>query len=146
MVVRRFVPKGKPMIDHHAALIYTMVLVSAADTDMTDAELQIIGDVVNHLPVFRDYDRKRLTQDLRACAQLLGRDDGLEQSLKAIKTALPQKLRETAYAIACDVAAADGETSQEVLRLIEILRYRFGIDRLIAAAIERGARARFTVV
>lgn len=134
------------MIDHHAALIYTMVLVSAADTDMTDAELQIIGDVVNHLPVFRDYDRKRLTKDLKECAQLLGRDDGLEQSLKAIKTALPPKLRETGYAIACDVAAADGETSQEVLRLIEILRHRFGIDRLIAAAIERGARARFTTI
>ena len=134
------------MIDHHAALIYTMVLVSAADTDMTDAELQIIGDVVNHLPVFRDYDRKRLTKDLKECAQLLGRDDGLEQTLKAIKTALPQKLRETAYAIACDVAGADGETSQEVLRLIEILRHRFGIDRLIAAAIERGARARFTTL
>ena len=134
------------MSDHHAALIYTMVLVSAADTDMTDAELQIIGDVVNHLPVFRDYDRKRLTKDLKECAQLLGRDDGLEQSLKSIKTALPQKLRETAYAIACDVAAADGETSQEVLRLLEILRHRFGIDRLVAVAIERGARARFTTV
>ena len=134
------------MIDHHAALIYTTVLVSAADTDMTDAELQIIGDVVNHLPVFRDYDRKRLTKDLKECAQLLGRDDGLEQTLKAIKTALPQKLRETAYAIACDVAAADGETSQEVLRLLEILRHRFGIDRLVAVAIERGAKARFTTV
>jgi tellurite resistance protein len=143
---RRLLAKGQPMIDHHAALIYTMVLVSAADTGMTDAELQIIGDIVNHLPVFRDYDRKRLTRDLKECAQLLGRDDGLEQTLKAIKTALPQKLRETAYAIACDVAAADGETSQEVLRLIEILRHRFGIDRLIAAALERGARARFTSV
>lgn len=131
------------MIDHHAAIIYTMVLVSAADTDMTDAELQIIGDIVNHLPVFRDYDRKRLTKDLRECAQLLGKDDGLEVVLKAIKGAVPQKLRETAYVVACDVAAADGEASQEELRLLEILRHRLGIDRLIAAAIERCARARF---
>ncbi len=131
------------MIDHHAAIIYTMVLVSAADIDMTDAELQIIGDIVNHLPVFRDYDRKRLTKDLKECAQLLGKDDGLEAVLKAIKGALPQKLRETAYVVACDVAAADGEASQEELRLLEILRHRLGMDRLIAAAIERGARARF---
>ncbi|HEX7970266.1 MAG TPA: tellurite resistance TerB family protein [Stellaceae bacterium] len=131
------------MIDHHAAIIYTMVLVSAADTDMTDAELQIIGDIVNHLPVFRDYDRKRLTKDLRECAQLLSKEDGLEAALKAIKGAMPQKLRETAYAVACDVAAADGEASQEELRLLEILRHRLGIDGLIGAAIERGARARF---
>ncbi|HJT08069.1 MAG TPA: tellurite resistance TerB family protein [Stellaceae bacterium] len=134
------------MIDHQAALIYTMVLASAADTDMTDAELQIIGDIVNHLPVFRDYDRKRLTKDLKECAQLLGKDDGLDVVLKAVKRALPQRLRETAYALACDVAAADGEASQEELRLLEILRDRFGVDRLIAAGIERGARARFAAM
>jgi tellurite resistance protein len=131
------------MIDHHAALIRTMVLVSAADTDMTDAELQIIGDIVNHWPVFRSYDRKRLTRDLKDCAQLLGKDDGLEQALKCIKDALPPKLRETAYAVACDIAAADGEASQEELRLLEILRHRLGIDHLVAVAIERGTRARF---
>ena len=131
------------MIDHHAALIYTMVLVSAADTDMTDAELHIIGDIVNHLPVFADYERKRLTQDLKACATVLGKETGLEEVLRAIRTALPAKLRETAYAIACDVAAADGEASQEELRLLEMLRHRLGIDRLVAAGLERGARARF---
>jgi tellurite resistance protein len=132
------------MIDHHGALIYTMVLVSAADVDMTDNELHIIGDIVNHLPVFADYERKRLTEDLKACAELMGGEHGLEEALKAIKTALPGKLRETAYALACDVAAADGEASQEELRLLELLRHRLGIDPLIAAGIERGARARFT--
>jgi tellurite resistance protein len=134
------------MIDHHAALLYTMMLVSASDTDMTDTELQIIGDIVNHLPVFRDYDRKRFTKDLKECAQLLAKEDGLEQALKGIKTGLPQKLRETAYAVACDVAAADGEASQEELRVLELLRHRLGIDRLIAAGIERGARARFATI
>ena len=132
------------MIDHQAALIYIMVLVSAADSDMTDAEFRIIGDIVNHLPVFAGYDRKRLTQDLKACAGLLGREAGLEEALKAIKTALPAKLRETAYAIACDVAAAGGEASPEAMRLLELLRHRLGIDRLVGAGIERGARARFT--
>ncbi|HWI27177.1 MAG TPA: tellurite resistance TerB family protein [Stellaceae bacterium] len=133
------------MIDAHSALIYTMMLVSAADTDMTDAELQIIGDIVNHLPVFREYEQKRFTKDLKECAQLLGKEDGLEQALKGIRSGLPQKLRETAYALACDVAAADGEASQEELRVLELLRHRLGIDRLIAAGIERGARARFAV-
>ena len=131
------------MLDQHAALICTMMLVSAADSDMTDAERQVIGDVVNHLPVFRAYEQKRFTKDLKECAQLLGKSDGLEQALKAIKDALPPKLRETAYAVACDVAAADGEASQEELRVLELLRHRLGIDRLVAAAIERAARARF---
>lgn len=132
------------MIDPQAALIYIMVMVAAADNNMADAEMQIIGDIVNHLPVFADYDQKRLTKDLKDCAAMLGRDAGLEEALKTVKGAVPAKLRETAYAVACDVAAASGEVSQETLRLLELLRHRLTVDRLLAAAIERGARARFT--
>jgi tellurite resistance protein len=132
------------MIDTHAALIYIMVMVAAADNNMADSELRMIGDIVNHLPVFADYDKKRVTKDLKDCAFLLGRDTGLEEALKTVKAAVPAKLRETAYAVACDVAASSGELSQETLRLLELLRHRLAVDRLLAAAIERGARARFT--
>jgi tellurite resistance protein len=131
------------MLDHHRALIYTMVIVSAADSDMPDAELRIIGDIVEDLPVFRDFDRGELSPVLNDCTDLIGREDGLEETLKAIKAALPAKLRETAYAIACDLVAADGEATQEELRVLELIRHRLNIDRLIAAAIERAARARF---
>ncbi|WP_282604262.1 tellurite resistance TerB family protein [Pelagibius sp. Alg239-R121] len=131
------------MIDHHAALIYTMVLVSAADREMTDSELLTIGDVVKHLPVFQDYEEGKLLETSRDCAVLLNNDDGLERVLNVILAGLPEKLRETAYALACDVAASDGEVSQEELRLLELLRHRLQVGRLPAAAIERGARARF---
>lgn len=131
------------MIDSQAALIYIMVMVAAADNEMADSELQIIGDIVNHLPAFADYDKRRLTKDLKDCATMLGRDAGLEEALRTVKAAVPARLRETAYALACDVAAAGGELSQETLRLLELLRHRLALDRLLAAAIERGARARF---
>ncbi|MGB8276262.1 MAG: 2-dehydro-3-deoxyphosphooctonate aldolase, partial [Alphaproteobacteria bacterium] len=49
---------------------------------------------------------------------------------------------ETAYAVACDVAASDLHIPDETLRLLEMIRYELNIDRLAAAAIERGARAR----
>ena len=130
------------MIDHHTALIYTMVLVSASDADMTDAELDTISETVRYLPVFRDFDTDRLTRIAADCTQLLSQSDGLDTALEEIKEALPKKLRETAYAVACDVAAADGYTTQEELRLLELLREVLKIDRLNAAAIERGARAR----
>jgi tellurite resistance protein len=131
------------MIGHHAALIYTMTLISAADGNMTDAEIGVIGDIVGHLPIFKDYDSKGLSRDLGACTRLLQRDDGMEEAFKEIKTALPKHLRETAYAVACDVAAADPEMSQEEMRMLELIRHRLQIDRLAAAAIERGTRARF---
>lgn len=132
------------MISHHAALIYVMVMVSAADRNMTDAELKTIGEIVNFLPIFRDYDPQILPKSTAACAELLDSDDGLDRALDVIKAALPPRLRETAYALACDVAASDGDPHQEVLRLLEMLRHRLNVDRLAAAAIERGARARFT--
>jgi tellurite resistance protein len=133
-------------ISHHAALIYTMMMVSASDRNMTDAELSSIGDMVLHLPVFEDFDRKRLPKVGADCAKLLDEEDGLEEALSLIKKALPKKLRDTAYALACDVAAADGQTSQEELRLLELIRDRLAIDRLTAAAIECGARVRHQTV
>lgn len=131
------------MISHHAALIYVMVMVSAADRNMTDAELRMIGEIVNFLPIFRDYDPALLPRTTAACAEMLDADDGLDRMLEVIKASLPPRLRETAYALACDVAAADGDPHQEVLRLLELFRHRLDIDRLVAAAIERAARARF---
>ena len=77
---------------------------------------------------------------------MLNDEDGLDTVLDFIKDTLPEKLRETAYAIACDIVAADLAASQEELRLLEMLRFRLKIDRLIAAGIERGSRARHMVV
>ncbi|MDJ0934636.1 MAG: tellurite resistance TerB family protein [Kiloniellales bacterium] len=130
------------MADTHSALIYTMVLVSAADRNMTDSELKSMGEIVRYLPVFRDYDPDSLPKTAKKCAELLGDDQGLDKALEIIAESVPERLRETAYAIACDVAAADGKATQEELRLLEMLRHRLQVGRLAAAAIERGSRAR----
>lgn len=130
------------MINHHDALIYTMVLAAAADRDMTDAELRTIGEIVSYLPIFKDFDRNRLPAVARACAELLSHENGLDRVLGEIRHILSKPLRETAYALACDVAASDGMASRETLRLLEILRDRLEIDSLVAAAIEHASRVR----
>lgn len=134
------------MLDPHGALIYTMVIVTGAETKLPASEIAIIGDIVGHLPVFRGFDRGKLAGHLNSCAELLSREDGLEATLAAIKKALPPRLRETAYAIACDLVASDGSATQEELQILDLIRQHLDIDRLIAAAIERGARARFREV
>ncbi len=131
------------MIDQQAALIYTMVLVSAADSNMTDAEIGMIGDLVRHLPVFAEFDIEKLPATAKVCADLLAGENGFDHTIEVIRGALPEALRETAYALACDIAAADGEAKQEELRVLELLRHGLDIERLAAAGIERGARARF---
>ena len=129
-------------LDHHSALIHTMVLVSAAEGRMSDSELQTMGQIVRDLPVFRDFDQDRIVEVGNACAELLNREDGLDVALRQIHSALPAPLRETAYALACEVAAADGRPADAELQMLEMLRHHLGIDRLIAAAIERGVQAR----
>jgi len=131
------------MITEHAALIYTMVMISASDSEMTDAELRAMGTNVQVLPIFRDFNSDDLTKISEDCAALLDMDEGLDRALDLIKTALPVKLRPTAYALACDVAVADGFVDQQELRMLELIRHRLDVDRLTAAAIERGAKARW---
>ncbi len=133
------------MSHHHSALLYTMVMVAAADAQMTDPELDKISELVRYLPVFRDFDVHRMPEVTRECSALLQHEDGLDDALDLIRDQLPDGLRETAYAVACDVAAANGKVGQEVLRLLELLRHRLELDDLVAAAIERGARARHRV-
>ena len=133
-------------LDPHAALIYTMVIVSAADGDMDDNEMKAIGDLVRHLPAFRGFKDKDLPKVAQSCAAMLNDEDGFETVLTVIKEALPERLRETAYAIACDIAAANLDVDQEEMTVLQQLRWHLDIERLVAAAIERGARARHQTV
>ncbi|MBT5433475.1 MAG: tellurite resistance TerB family protein [Alphaproteobacteria bacterium] len=133
-------------LDPHAALIYTMVVVSAADGSMDDDELRAIGDIVRHLPAFTGFDENELPRIAEACAALLADEDGFETVITIISENLPDKLRETAYAIACDIAAANLEVDEDEMTILQQIRWRLSIDRLTATAIERGSRARHQTV
>jgi tellurite resistance protein len=132
-------------LSHHTALVYVMVVVSAADGAMNDKELKAIGDLTRTLPVFKDFDRDRLLVLAQDCSAILQEEDGLAAVLGLVKDALPEPLRETAYWLALEVALSDTEVKLEEGRIIETLRRALGIDRLVAAALERGARARYQI-
>ena len=129
-------------ISHHTGIIYAMVLVSASDGTMTDSEFRSIGDVITRFPVFADFDTNRVVQVAEECAAIMSDEEGFNAVLGLIEEAVPDKLAETAYAAAIEVAVADEVVNQEELRVLERLRYTLGLERLIAGAIERSARAR----
>jgi len=124
------------------ALVALMIAVSASDENIRTAELVAIQRIVNHLPVFAAYDADRIRQIAQSVFDLLEEEDGLDALFGLIRDALPERLFETAYALACDVAAADGKLRDTELRMLQEIRDELEIDRLHAAAIERGARAR----
>ncbi|MCU9836723.1 tellurite resistance TerB family protein [Ruegeria sp. WL0004] len=126
-------------------LVAIMMAVSASDENIRTAELVKIQSAVNMLPVFADYDIDRMKQVSQVVFDLFEQEDGLDALFGLIRDNLPERLFETAYALACDVAAADGQLAETELRLLEEIRYELNLDRLHAAAIERGARARHVV-
>lgn len=124
------------------ALVAVMVAASASDQNMRTAELVAIQRMVNHMPIFAEYDADRIRRISRTVFDLFEEEDGLDALFGLIRDALPERLHETAYALACDVVTADGKHSQVELQMLEEVREELRIDRLHAAAIEWGARVR----
>lgn len=124
------------------ALIYTMITTSASDNQMSDSELQQIGTAVKQLPAFAGFDPDTLVEHAQACGLLMSGENGLDNVLDTIAGSLPQPLRETAYALACEVAASDQRMRVEERRFLQLLAQRLEIDRLTSAALERAAAVR----
>lgn len=124
------------------ALVCTIVLVAAADGAITDREIGVMAGLVQTLPAFSEFSSDQLDSATGAAITLLGEDEGLSHAGQMIRDALEPRLRETAYALACDIVAADKGSSQPVLRMLELVGTELRLDPLVAAAIERAARAR----
>lgn len=129
-------------LDPQEALVCTMVLVAATGGGISDREIGVMSGLVQTLPVFHNFSSDRLAAATEAAVGLLREDDGLNHAVRMIREALEPRLRETAYAFACDVVAADRFAEQDSLRLLEFVKSELHLDPLVAAAIERGARAR----
>ncbi|PZP40364.1 MAG: hypothetical protein DI601_24030 [Azospirillum brasilense] len=128
------------------ALVGAMVVMSACDGQMTDAELATMSRLVKELPVFSDFHVSGIETVTEIVLNLLGDTDGLDEVVALIRDALPQRLRETAYLLACEIVAADGDATQDELRFLQDFRIGLDIDRLVAGAIERAAKARYQVI
>lgn len=124
------------------ALVAVMVAVSAAGKGLDTAEMVAIERMVNHTPIFATYDIERLRAVSQTVLTIFEDEEGLDALFGLVRDALPERLFETAYVLACDVATADGQVGQDELRMLTELRDELDIDRLHAAAIELAARAR----
>ncbi len=131
------------VISSQTALIYVMVVAAVADGELKSSETKTIAEIVNTLPIFHHCDHHKVNLVTGDCAALLDQDDGIDAVIGLIKQALPKNLYETAYALACDVIAADGAVEQAELQWLALLQTELHIIDLHAAAIARGSRARY---
>lgn len=129
-------------LDAQEALVCTMVLVAAADGGITDREIGVMSGIVQTMPVFRSFSSEQLEIATDTTVTLLREEEGLRHAARLIRDALEPRLRETAYALACEVAAASRLAKQPSLEMLEFVKEELELDPLAAAAIERAARAR----
>ncbi len=72
-----------------------MVMASAVDNAMAETELVRIGQLIDILPVFDDFEKEDLLDVSQRCAKILAGPEGLEIALETIRDALPEALHET---------------------------------------------------
>jgi tellurite resistance protein len=126
----------------HEAMIYLMVITSASDREMTDEELARIGLIIRSWPVFLDFDENRLVDVAKDCQKLLHDGKSLDGILELARKAIPERLHDTAYALAMEVASVDLEMRMEEVRVMQRLRQHLKLDDSMADAIERASKAR----
>ena len=126
----------------HEALIHVMVIAASSDSKVSDRELEIISRLVNRMPVFEHFDHSDLGQVAAQAIDLIKDSSNLDGVLAMVLGALPERLHDTAYAMAVEVATVDLRLEQEELRFLELIRDGLNLDNLTAAAIEASARAR----
>ena len=127
----------------HDTIVGIMILSSMSDGEVRLSELVTIASVIDHFPIFANYDPSNIKRVFSYMERLLSAADGLDRFLLFVKEVLPPKVHETAYLIACEVVVADGQLKQPELRLLEEIAYHLELDPLHVAAIEKSVRARY---
>jgi tellurite resistance protein len=130
------------LLSPQEALIWVMVTAAVADRNMTERELNQFERLISFLPVFQGFEGS-IGDIADACSENLKSVNGIDHILDRVANSLPERLYETAYALAVEVAASDVEIEQEELVLLQMLEDRFALDKLAVAAIEHSARVRY---
>jgi tellurite resistance protein len=133
-------------VSNEQALIYIMVMMSGVEGKLKKEELAEIELLVRTLPAFKNFDRTRIATVAQECGDILQEKEGMQTVIGLVKDQLPKRLRETAYAVAVEIAASDLIVGKEEMRFLAILRDGLELDKLVTAAIERSAIARYQSV
>ena len=130
------------MVPEQNALLKLMMLTSAADGALSERELGAIADLCRTLPVFAGLNYEDVIAVSADTSAMLDHEDGVDHLLEEARTALPERLHPTAYALAVEIAVSDRALKQEELRLLDMIATQFSVDPVTRASVEESARVR----
>jgi hypothetical protein len=92
-----------PSLSSQDCLVAVMIAVSASDENIRTAELMSIQAIVNHLPIFAQYDVERIKTVAAMVLDLLSEEDGLDALFGLIRDGLPDRFERNrlCYGLRC---------------------------------------------
>ncbi|MDH4980755.1 Tellurite resistance protein TerB [Hyphomicrobium sp. D-2] len=119
-----------------------MFAAAASDRTVSQPELLRINSMVAELPAFRALSGDWMSREAQDCGRLLSKPDGMGKVVQMIVAALSPDLRETAYALAAEVAASDLAIKDGEREFLKLLEEALQLDALLKAALEKAALVR----
>lgn len=113
-------------LNKQEAFAAVMLAVSAADGNVSDEEVEDVVGRFTRMRLFSDMGTSQLTAMTGRLFRLL-KKGGSEELIRRGAPVLPHDLRETAFAVAVDMAFSDGSVEEEEKRLIERLQQELGL-------------------
>jgi uncharacterized membrane protein YebE (DUF533 family) len=132
----------KSTISPQEALIYAMVAAAAADRTIAQMEIARMHSMVSELPAFRAVEDAWFSREAQQCGKILSKPGGIDRVVRLIAQSLTGELRETAYALAADVAASDVAIKDDERNFLDLLSEGLQLDPLVCAALQRSAQVR----
>ncbi|MBD2161441.1 tellurite resistance TerB family protein [Limnothrix sp. FACHB-1083] len=106
-VFRKATPDGTITLSSPEAFAAILVIAMAADGYATDEEVCTLRDSLYRMQLFKRFDEEHMAKMID---KLLGimQAQGPDALFQGAQVALPEDLRETAYAVAADMTLTDG--------------------------------------
>jgi tellurite resistance protein len=107
---------------------------SGCDGHIADSEVGALVTTLVRMKLFERFTDKQYNQMLNKLHGTL-KKKGVDALIDACAAAVPQALRETAFANACDIVLADGVVEPDEKEFMEKLRAKLAIDKGVALEI-----------
>ncbi len=104
-----------------------LLLIVAADGQLTASEASLLEATLGQMHLFRGYPADFLPQTVAKLCQTL-RVQGQEALLMAALASLPRDLYDTTYAIALDLALVDADIGPEEQQILDRLQAATGLQ------------------
>ena len=98
-----------------------LVAASAADGHIADEEVRGLFTIIGRMKLFSNFSEDKYNRMFDRLMKIL-KKNGPEALIEKCVPDLPDELRETAFANACDIVLADGVVEDEERALIEKLQ------------------------